>query len=153
LATGSEVKITGDLKLLRKLERIRKTFSKELMSEIGTLLNTRIKIRTAQGIDADGREFEPYTVAYKFFRAKAGLPTGKVDLFFTGSMMSSMTFEAKRYEVKSFFIPSTDKFGMSNPEKAYYLNEKRKFFVISDDDAQEIELLIKDAFGDAMRGE
>lgn len=151
MATGSDVKFIGDEELIRKLERIRRTFSKKLMAEIGELLMTNIKVRTARGVDVEEQAFEPYSTGYAFFRAKSGRPVDKVDLFFTGSMLSSMTFEEKRTEVRVFFMPTQDQFGMSNPEKAYYLNEKRRFFAISDDDAQEIELLIKDAFSDAIR--
>lgn len=118
--------------------------SRLLMAEIGTFLVTNIKLRTAKGIDASGRSFEPYTPKYKFFRQKKGLQTEKVDLFFTGSMISSMTYKATDKVASVYFLNTSDKSGAKNPNKAAWLNEKREFFALSNSDIDEIEEIVDD---------
>ena len=77
---------------------------KRLMSEIATFLMSEIKIRTSKGKDVDGVTFKPYSKRYAFFRQKKGHPIDKVTLFFTGSMMSSMTYTTTRTTARLFFM-------------------------------------------------
>lgn len=119
--------------------------SKQLMSEIGMFILTAIKLRTAEGVDVDGTTFEPYTPKYAFFRASKGHQVDDVDLFFTGSMMSAMTYLADESKVVAYFLNTEDKSGTKNPNKAAWLNEKREFFALSEDDITDI-LEIADDF-------
>ena len=112
--------------------------ARRILAEAGLFLRTRILERTSQGVDVDETPFRPYSPEYAFFREQAGLPTSVVDLFFTGSMLSSIMIENKDDQVRLFFAPTQDKFGMSNPEKAFFLHENRKFFAFSDDDVETI---------------
>jgi len=125
--------------------------ARKLLNEIGLYLRLRILERTSQGVDVNENPFWPYSPEYAFFRDMAGLPTSRVDLFFTGSMLSSMTFETSSDQVRLFFAPTEDKFGGSNPEKAYFLNEDREFFAISDDDVDTIVDIAEARIARALR--
>lgn len=124
---------------LEKLEKLGVSNS-PLFNEIGLFLESQIKVRTASGVDANEVQFKPYSKRHKAKRASINLPTDKVDLFFTGSMMSSMTFNAEAGKVRMFFLPTEDRFGGLNPAKAFFINEEqgREFFLISDKDADAI---------------
>lgn len=126
--------------------------TKALLSEVGNFIRLRTLERTAQGVDYLDNDFEPYSPEYAFFRERAGLPTSVVDLFFTGSMLSSLTFEADRYQVRLFFMPTQDKFGMDNPAKAYFLNENREFFALNPDDIDAIIDVSRQHVMAALRG-
>jgi hypothetical protein len=121
------------------------------MGEIGMFLMTRIKTRTAAGVDVNGSEFKPYSAPYAFFRQQKGRPIDKVDLFFTGSMLSSMTYTATADQTRIFFSPTQDRSGMSNPSKAFWLNQKREFFGISEEDRKQIGTLVLDSLHEGMR--
>lgn len=126
--------------------------TKRLMAEIGLFIRLRILERTSQGVDIHDDNFEPYSPEYAEFRDAAGLPTAVVDLFFTGSMLSSLTFEAERDKVTLFFQNTQDKFGGSNPEKAYFLNEYREFFGMSEDDLEAVIDVSRQHIYNALRG-
>lgn len=111
----------------------------QALYKVGNLLMTKIKERTAEGRDVEGKYFKGYSDQYAFFRKKKGLPTAKVDLFFTGSMMNSMTFSVNpiQSEVRIYFSPGTDKKGQSNPAKAYWNQQRRNFFGVAKEDRAE----------------
>ncbi|KKM85177.1 hypothetical protein LCGC14_1291740, partial [marine sediment metagenome] len=67
--------------------------NRRLMGEIGLFIRTEILTRTADGKDVDGDPFEPYSAPYAKWREKEGWPTADVDLFFTGSMLSALTYD------------------------------------------------------------
>lgn len=115
---------------------------RSLFVEVGEFMRFRIQARTAEGKDVDGKDFEPYSDAYKAYRTKTGHPSDKVNLFFTGSMLSSMDFEVSRKRVDLFFQNTSDPDGVSNPMKAFFLNENRTFFSLSDDDVKGIMAII-----------
>lgn len=145
--------LRGSEKLTKLLNRIEAQIAtRELMSQIGNLLMLRIKERTGEGKDVEGDLFLPYSAGHAKRRAGKGLPTNIVDLFFTGSMMSSMTFDVGRESVRLFFMPTVDKTGSSNPEKAYFLDQKRQFFAISSDEIAEIEELAGNYLEDLLSG-
>lgn len=121
------------------------------MSEIGMFLQSRIKIRTSKGKDVDGTPFEPYNPAYALFRQKKGHPTDKVTLFFTGSMMSSMTYDATNSKVRLFFMNTEDKTEAKNPKKAFFLNEKREFFAMSREDIIGVMEIVQDFINRKLR--
>lgn len=129
-----------------------------LMGQIGAKLNTMIKARTAEGIDAAGDTFDPYSPSYKLWREKAGYPTGltnTVDLTLTGGMMAAMTYEAANDIVTSFFMDTADKRNpnVRNPEKAFFNQELRNFFSIGADEVVEIEDLVTDYINAELRSD
>ena len=125
------IEIRGLKDLIARLEHAGDhVFDRQLMGEIGEYVIFRIQQQTAAGKDVEGRNFDPYTPRYKLFRQKTGHPVDKVNLFYSGSMMSSMTRTETDNESKVFFMPTTDRSGVSNPLKAYALNKKRRFFAI-----------------------
>lgn len=127
-------------------------FSKNLMTEIGLKVIFFIQKRTSSGVDVDGSRFEPYSPKYKLFRQKAGHSGDKVNLFFTGSMLASMTHTATETTARIFFQNTTDVSGGRNPLKAFVLNESRNFFALSANEQQDIEDLVNDHIRDLVRG-
>ena len=144
MAEPAKMELKGADITAARFQQLQESLGKQLMGDIGMFLMTRVKTRTAAGIDVDGAPFTPYTAKYAFFRQSKGRPIDKVDLFFTGSMMSAMTMEETKDQVRVFFMGTQDRTGMSNPAKAFYLNEKRKFFAISDQDRVDIGSLVLD---------
>ena len=125
------IEIRGLNDLVARLEDVsQNVFDRQLMAEIGEYIIFRIEKHTGEGKDVEGRNFDPYSPRYKLFRRKTGHPVDKVNLFYSGSMMSSMTRTETVNESKVFFMPTTDRSGVSNPLKAYALNKKRRFFAI-----------------------
>lgn len=108
------------------------------MTEIGLFAMTRIKSRTVEGEDVDGTPFKPYSPKYAMFRQEHGHPTNKVNLTFTGSMLSSMTFDPDADKVTLYFLNTTDEHGGRNPLKAFFLNQERRFFALSRKDIEDI---------------
>ena len=129
------VVIVGMRDVLRRLNFLRHNIQDAAtMREVGLMFIARIEMRTLEGKDVDGADFEPYSPKYKLFRAKTGRTTEKVNLFYTGSMLSSMMFEADKHSVTLFFANTEDPSGTRNPLKAYFLNQNRRFFAINEED-------------------
>ena len=146
----SEFTLSGIPDLKKKIKKIQDSlFAKSLMKDIGMFLMLAIKKRTLKGKDFEGNDFIGYENSYAMFRNKAGYQTDFVDLTLTGGMLSSMTYEADNDSVKLFFQNTSDTSGkgkkssVSNPEKAFYLNEDREFFAISPDDEKQIGELVE----------
>lgn len=132
---------------------------KELMGEIGTYLANAILGRTAVGEDAKGNPFEPYSPKYALFRQKTGYPTNVVDLFYSGSMLSSLTHEAFEKRVELFFM-NTHGVGRdgkqrkaSNAEIAFHLNEKREFFAVSSEEEEQIFQMVQNHIQEILAGD
>jgi hypothetical protein len=109
----------------------------KIKNEIANFLSFSIKSRTAEGYDVNGNSFEGYSPKYKLFREEKGLPTYLVDLFFSGHMMSAMTYEVSKDEIRLFFQSTSDKKGVKNSDKAFYVNEKREFFSLNLEEIKE----------------
>lgn len=115
-----------------------------LMEEIAQYSMTQIKKRTLSGQDVDGHLFKPYSDKYALFRREKGRPTGKVDLFFSGSMFSSMTSNIDSREIRIFFMNTSDRNNSRNPLKAFFLNQERNFFALSENDVRGIIEIIEE---------
>jgi len=148
MATGN-IELTGDVELTAKLDRINYALkhSKKLMGLIGNHMKLQTLQRTIRGVDAEGNAFSPYSKPYAKKRKAAGLPIGKVDLFWTGSMSASLTYIPHDGVVRLYFMDTSDKFGMRNPQKAYFIQthktKPRNFFSISMKDVVAIEKMVK----------
>jgi len=151
MATG-DVKLTGSVELTAKLDDINLALrhNKKLMALIGNFMKLQTLQRTAKGVDVNEIPFVPYSKPYAKKRKAAGLPIGKVDLFWTGSMLASMTYVPQDGVVRLYFMDTTDKFGMRNPKKAYFnqtfgarSKRSRRFFAISLKDVVAIEKMVK----------
>lgn len=149
-----EVRLIGYDKVQRMLKKLGSDVStRQLMAEIGQFVQTSIKHRTQkQGVDVYYDSFDDYSVGHRKRREEKGLPVDTVDLTFTGSMFASMTQEEFEEQVNIFFTPTQDRTGMSNPEKAYYLNEGREFFGISDFEEEKLVNMALDHIDDLLRG-
>jgi phage gpG-like protein len=139
------VEVVGARELRLKLDKVATAIVRNgrLMGQLGNLVNTRIKERTAKGIGADKKAFAPYSPAYKRWRQKKKRPVAKVDLMFTGTMFAALTYDAQNDKVTSFFMDTVDRFGGRSPEKAFFNQETRNFFAISADDVVEIEQMVR----------
>lgn len=138
----ADVTIVGIRDVLRRFALLSHGVeSSDILNEIGLFLVTRIQARTAQGKDVDGDKFTEYSPEYRLFRERTGHSGTKVNLFYTGSMMSSMTFELYGNDgVRLFFQNTSDPSGTRNPDKAFWHNEgadpqpERRFFAVSEED-------------------
>ncbi len=126
-------------------------FSRNLMNEVGLKVIFFIQKRTSEGVDVDGRRFDEYSPKYKLFRQAKGHSGDRVNLFFTGSMLSAMTHSATDFEAKIFFQNTTDRSGARNPLKAFVLNEKRNFFALSAEEREDIEDMVNEHIAQLMR--
>jgi hypothetical protein len=145
MAANKGVTVVGLESVLLRLDGIRAfKGSKRLMEEIGSSVVEQILKRTAEGKDVSDANFTPYSEPYKKVRAKRGLPTDKLDLFFSGSMLSAMTYAAKKKSVRVFFMDTAGTSqgsrgttpSVSNAEKAVYNQERREFFGLSSEDVK-----------------
>ena len=125
---------------------------RKLFNKIGFFIRQRIDTRTAKGVDVDGAAFKKYSPQYKLFRRAEGHPVSKVNLFFSGSMMSSMTHSVSGETIKVFFTNTKDAAGTSNPLKAFYLNKTRRFFAMSEEDMDKIFDMVEDSIEEALEG-
>jgi hypothetical protein len=141
---GKVLEIVGERELRLKLEGTAKALAsnKVLMGQIGTYIEDQILFRTAEGKDVDENMFIPYSPLYAAFRSKKGRPVDKVDLNFRGSMLAALTHSASKDKVVVFFMPTVDREGVSDPEKAYYNQQLRDFFGMSAKDVTEIEDMV-----------
>jgi len=122
--------------ILNKLQDFLDNGDQQLMDEIGHYAVTKLLLRTSQGKDKKGNTFKPYSKGYKKIRDKKGLPTAKVDLFFSGKMLGSLTYKTEEKETKLYF---TDR---EQSMKALFNNRKREFFGISDIEQAEIQKMV-----------
>ena len=137
--------IIGEKKLKLYLKKVRKNLvHKKLLEEIGHFVDLRILERTLKGEFADGESDLGYSESYELIRENKGLQIAHVDLFFSGSMFASLTHKTDMNKVTSFFIPTKDKTGMSNPEKAFYNDQLFNFFALTDKDVQDVFKLVDD---------
>lgn len=149
--TVSIIGLRDVLKKLKRLKDVPDKESQEMMAEIGEFAIFQILNRTARGVDVNNTAFKPYSPKYALFREEKGLPTDHVDLFFTGMMLSSMTYEATRKKVRIFFQNITDRSDTPVPVKAYFLNEQRQFFSINDKDRQKALKIVERYIRQATR--
>lgn len=147
------VRLKGVRELRIKLDRVAQSVAsnQRLMGEIGAYVSAQILIRTADGVDADGKPFDAYSAGYETRRSAAGRPTDNVDLFFTGSMLSALTHDADNDRVTLFFMDTSDKFGMRNPEKAYYNQQLRNFFALSAEDVADVTNMVSKYVAKAIK--
>jgi len=148
------VQVIGLNEVRLKLSKVERAIASnaELMGQIGSYLKLAVEERTARGTDADDKPFASYNPQYAEKRRGAGRPVQKVDLFFTGSMFSALTYKANDDGVTLFFLNTTDRFGVSNPDKAFYNQQLRNFFAISASEVQEVEQLVRDYVAQHIKG-
>jgi phage gpG-like protein len=126
--------------LKRKLTTLGSSIlSKKLMGEIGFMAINRIDKRTARGLDVNGQAFKPYSPAYRLFRMKNKRPVNIVNLNFYGTMMGAMTADTDKSTAKIFFTNTSRGPGDTPaPQKAFFLNQTRNFFALSQQDVEDI---------------
>lgn len=122
-----------------------------LLENIAQYAIFRIKKRTSAGEDVDGRDFIPYSDKYSLIRQEYGRPTNKVDLFFTGSMMGAITSDISDEQVVLYFMNTSDSSNTRNPLKAFFLNESRHFFALSEEDIKRIEDIVNKFVKNSLR--
>lgn len=141
-----------------------------LMREIGDLVLRKIRTRTEQGIDVDGRAFQPLSEPYRKRKQKE-IGSSRADLTVSGRMLNDMavTEVTKNRVTLGFksqgggssggtFIQRSRSLGAA--DKAYYHNEtgagksgvKRRFFALSEKDEDDVQKAV-DAYLDRVLGQ
>lgn len=151
MAQKSAIRIEGINRLLAKLSNQSKNLiNEELMGNIGEFIAFSINQRNAEGKDVEGKKFEPYSPKYRLFRIKHDHPVNIVNLFFSGSMASSLTHTAFKDKVEVYYMPTYGKTPSGKPSKvsdsskAFFLNQKREFFGISAEEQATILSMVRD---------
>ncbi len=154
--------VNGLQRLVNTLQTLEdESFTSVLLGNVALRMIVEIKKRTAKGIEAQGLPMAPYSRPYALFRKSKGRPINKVNLNFHGSMLSAMTHTATKERAVIFFQNTTSKDArgkpakVSNPAKAFFLNEDRYFFAFSVEEQQlaiemveeHIEALLQEARG------
>lgn len=153
VSTGDKnVEIKGVPALIKQLGKLEgPLFSENFKKEVALFVIAQIQTRTSEGKEVDGSTFKPYSPGYAKFRKKAGHQIDIVNLFFSGSMMSAMTFDSPEDDtVRIFFQSTTDRKGMSNAAKAFFLQEDRDFFGVSVVDKDSILEMVKKYLDDLI---
>jgi len=141
------IEIEGSERLKDTLGRVKKELlSPELLEGITRDMGAGLKQRTEEGLDYEGRRFEPYSEKYKKIRRKKGKKTGAVDLRMSGRMPGSMETRVDPTGTSSVLYFK----GAKEKEVAFCHNEegvgkkkvKREFFNLSDEDQKRLEKLI-----------
>ena len=92
--------------------------------------------RTKRGISLDGKGFEPYSQAYKFYRQKKGRGI-KPNLMFRGTMLGAITTIKKRgYSLIKFTR-------VEEAQKAAWNQEKRPFFGLTDREKKQLTKFVR----------
>lgn len=139
----------GIAKRFNGLRRALGKNGKSAMTAAALQATTIIKLRTAKGVDVDGKPFTPYTKAYAAFKVKKGRGKGQQimppNLIFSGNMLASMMVKkpvtSTRAEI--FFNKS------ESAKKAAFNNERRRFFDLS---SKELDR-IRDVYFRRLTGE
>ncbi len=132
------ISVGGDTGILERLKSIPDALGRNFFAEASEFEILSIQTRTLEGEDADGRDFEEYSPAYKLFREEEGRQGEPVNLFFHGDMFNAMTYDISRNSSILFFATTSDKEGQSNAKKAFFLQQQREFFALSDSDIKGI---------------
>jgi hypothetical protein len=118
--------------------------SEEAMLYAGARQITRIRERTAQGLDVNGAPFTPYTKAYAKVRTKKGRNVTPVDLLMSGRLMDSLQVEVRSETEFAITVQDADAaiYGRAHNEGLGNLPQRRFF----DTSADEIAEMQKDVF-------
>lgn len=125
----------------------------KLLYKVGMRAKINILERTAAGKGADSKLFADYSPRYKLFRRRHGRPVDKVNLFFKGHMLGSMSVKADQNKAIIYFADEeqSDKATHHNYGAPKNKLPKREFFALSISDATEIEKTIDEHIEKALR--
>lgn len=154
---------TDGLKI--SLAQVKKTFTpseiESFLEELAIFSKTRMLARVAQGLDADEKQFEPYSVKYAEYRQEKGRPTSFVDLNFSGRMLGSMRTRKAARQAGVFFSTHQAEIFFARREEAAKaaghhlgLNKlpERSFFALSHLDVRALDREVQDWFNEATSG-
>ena len=150
----TEATLKGGKELNIHLGCLKQNFiRKNLLNEIGAFVDMTVKTRTIDDQqNVDLMTMPGYSDYWAQVRDDAGLQTDAVDLFFTGSMFAALTHKTDQDSVTSYFLPTKDKEGASNPEKAFCLDESFNFFGLNAGNRNDILEIVDDHVKKVMRG-
>jgi phage gpG-like protein len=123
-----------------------KTYRK-LTAKIGSYVETRIKLRTAQGMDFNEKKFTPYkSKAHKRKRKERGLPINLVDLNFKGNMMGALTHKVIGSDTALIHFSDTQQAKKAHGHNyALPKSKPRKFMGINQHDVRKINDMVANA--------
>ena len=102
-------------------------------SQIGKLIEFRIKQRTLRSVDSHNRPFKAYTPAYAKFRTSKGRGTA-VNLLFTGRMLGSMKSNNR--------APNKVVVKIGERKKSVPNNKTRPFFGVNEQDVKAVKRIL-----------
>jgi len=97
-----------------------------------------IKDKTESGVDYQNRPFRKYSKDYEETRLQKQLPINKVDLFFTGNMMSAITADSDNDGAVIKFLNKHDSGKAFSHIRGSGSLPVRDFFFFDDDDMDEL---------------
>lgn len=113
--------------------------------EVAEKIRKRIYDRTLAGRDVEGKAFAPYSAAYRNWLAATGAgSTGKVDLYFTGGMLESMSARGEKDKGVVYFASSRGEELMLYHMRGEGGLPQRQFFAVSDEDVEELMKKMED---------
>lgn len=139
--------LSGIHGIIAKTKALEKAdFTTDMFEEIAVYVMAQIKDRTIKGEDVNGKTFKKYSASYVEQRKKKGYSISPVDLSFSGHMLSAMTSSASAKKAKIFFMDTKDTNDVSAPDKAFWNNETREFFGLSESDEKMIIEIVTDYY-------
>lgn len=125
-------------------------FNKTVFSEISEYSIAKMLQRTLSGKGPDGKIFKKYSPRYKKFREEKGRQGFPVNLNFHGDMLNSLTYKSTDKGATLFFMNTSDRNNVKNPDKAFYNHQTRNFFALSEEEIQGIIKVIDGYIGRAI---
>ena len=135
----TDVRIVGHKDVKLYLNRVKDGLIRhDLLEELGHFVDVLVEKRTLEGDAADGQSMGDYSPWAAKSRSAKGLQTDHIDLFFSGSMFGALTHKTDNDSVTTYFLPTKDSEGMSNPEKAAHLDSRFDFFGLNKTDVDKV---------------
>ena len=145
------IRIKGFASLNAKLKRLEKTVDGDVrdMNKVAARATLLVVDRTRKGRDSTGvkgKAFKKYSKKYAEYRGSKGRKT-RVDLTFTGNLLSSITHSAKKSQAVIFFRKSHENLkahGLHNGNPKHNV-PARPFFGLTRDEERKIMRMIAES--------
>ena len=152
-----EIKTNGIDKIIKNLEHLEADlFTDDDLLELAQRVHTNILTRTADGKDADGMPFSPYSPSWAKIRKEKGRPTEKVDLFFSGHMLGAITSKIQKKGTALLFFADAQQAAKAHGHISGWNGKsdiKRKFFALGKDDENDLGKWVEEILGRKLKKE
>ena len=128
-----------------------KSMTDRIMGRMALEQIARIKLRTAEGVDVNGKAFDDYSAKWAEVRKKKGLQTDVVDLFFEGRMLAAMDYQVTDFgEVEIYFTDALQGAKAHGHTNGSDRVPQREFFAISEEDQEQMQLTFYEEWLEAL---